>query len=169
MTAREKQTEIIKSYLKPTLKRLGYQNSGQTWWKDKGDFFVVIKLQNFSWNSKGAVSFCFNTGLLLKATLSDKDKTNPTRSVLAVHLREGFCLPDNRQEHSHRNSTGYQLNESTDSLDFTKELKTDMELHVLPYLEKLNSIRDCLDSFGELTFWGENLKRLIRDNNLRVV
>ncbi len=25
---------------------------GQTWWKDKGNFFNFINLQNYSWNSK---------------------------------------------------------------------------------------------------------------------
>ena len=49
MTAKEKQAYIIKIYLKPTLKTFGYQTSGQTWWKDKGDFFNFINLQNYSW------------------------------------------------------------------------------------------------------------------------
>ena len=47
----------MKSYLKPTLKKHGYQTSGQTWWKDKGDFFNVINLQNYSWNSKESIDF----------------------------------------------------------------------------------------------------------------
>jgi len=52
MTAKEKQAEFIKNYLKPILKDHGYLVSGQTWWKDKGDFFNVINLQSYSWNSK---------------------------------------------------------------------------------------------------------------------
>src|SRR5690606_28661656 len=69
MTAKEKQAEFIKSYLKPTLKQNGYQTSAQTWWKDKGDFFNVINLQNYSWNSKDIVDFRFNIGIALKATV----------------------------------------------------------------------------------------------------
>ena len=93
MTAKEKQTEIIKSYLKPTLKQLGYQTSGQTWWRDKGDFFTLINLQNFSWNSKDSVDFCFNIGIAVKATMTDKTK-KATYSDLTTHLDEGTFLPD---------------------------------------------------------------------------
>ncbi|MCH7658849.1 MAG: DUF4304 domain-containing protein [Bacteroidetes bacterium] len=50
MTTKEKQAEFIKSYLNPTLNHFGYRKSGQIWWKDKGDFFNVINLQNYSWN-----------------------------------------------------------------------------------------------------------------------
>ncbi|MBZ4033182.1 DUF4304 domain-containing protein [Flavobacterium sp. 17A] len=57
MNAKEKQLEFIKSYLKPTLKNLEYKTSGQTWWKDKGDFYTLINLQNFSWNTKDRVNF----------------------------------------------------------------------------------------------------------------
>ncbi len=42
MTAKDKQKEFIKIYLKPKLKEWGYHTAGQTWWKDKGDFFNVI-------------------------------------------------------------------------------------------------------------------------------
>lgn len=52
MNAKEKQTEFIKGYLKPKLKDEGFGTSGQTWWKNKGDFFIVINLQNSQWNSK---------------------------------------------------------------------------------------------------------------------
>lgn len=47
MTAKEKQTYFVKTYLKPTLKTFGYQTSGQTWWKNKGDFFYLNKLAEF--------------------------------------------------------------------------------------------------------------------------
>lgn len=82
MTAKEKQTYFIKTYLKPTLKTFGYQMSGQTWWKDKGDFFTLINLQNFSWNSKDKVDFCFNIGVALKAIMKDVDKKKADSSRL---------------------------------------------------------------------------------------
>ena len=94
MTAKEIQTEFIKTFLKPSLKSLGYQTNGQTWWKDKGDFFTLINLQNFSRNSKDSVDFCFNIGVALKATMKDTDKKKPTAHDLTVYLREGFYLPD---------------------------------------------------------------------------
>lgn len=164
MTAKEIQAEFIKTYLKPTLKSFGYQTSGQTWWKDKGDFFTLINLQNFSWNSKDSVDFCFNIGVALKATMKDTDKKKPTVHDLTVYLREGFYLPDNRQEYKFKNKTGYILTNQTDVSEFTDELKNDFENHIIPFLDDLNSLQDCVDKFGDVTFWGDNLKKVISEN-----
>lgn len=166
MTAKEKQTEFIKTYLKPTLKNLGYQTSGQTWWKDKGDFFILINLQNFSWNSKDSVDFCFNIGVALKATMKDTDKKKPTVHDLTVYLRDSSYLPGSRQEYKIRNKTGYVLTEQVDTNDFITELKSDFGNHILPTLDKLNSLQSCVDKFGDITFWGDNLKRVIAENKL---
>jgi hypothetical protein len=122
MTAKEIQAGFIKTYLKPSLKKLGYHISGQTWWKDKGDFFTLINLQNFSWNSKESVDFCFNIGVALKAAMKETEKM-PTVHDLTVYLREDFYLPDNRQEYKFKNKTGYILTNQTDLREFTNELK----------------------------------------------
>ena len=166
MTAKEKQTDFIKTYLKPTLKNIGYQTSGQTWWKDKGDFFTLINLQNFSWNSKDSVDFCFNIGVALKATMTDTNKKKPTVHDLTVYLRESYYLPDARQEYKFRNKTGYVLTEQADLNDFIAELKFDFENYILPTLDKLNSLQNCVDKFGGITFWGDNLKKVIAENKL---
>lgn len=169
MTAKEKQTQFINTYLKPTLKNIGYQTSGQTWWKDKGDFFTLINLQNFSWNSKESVDFCFNIGVALKATMKDTDKKKPTVHDLTVYLRESFYLPDSRQEYKFRNKTGYLLTEQADLNDFIFELKSDFENYILPTLDKLCSLQNCVDKFGNITFWGDNLKKAIKENKLLTV
>lgn len=166
MTAKEIQTQFIKTYLKPTLKNLGYKTSGQTWWKDKGDFFTLVNLQNFSWNSKDSVDFCFNIGIAIKATMTDTYKKKPTVHDLTVYLREGYYLPDNRHEYKFRNKTGYVLTEQANLNDFIAELKSDFENYILPTLDKLNSLQNCVDKFGEITFWGENLKKVIAENKL---
>ena len=72
------QKEFIKSYLKPTLKEHGYKTSAQTWWKNMGDFFIVINLQNSSLNSKEELSFCLNIGVALTEKLADKKKQKAT-------------------------------------------------------------------------------------------
>ena len=163
MTAKEKQTQFIKTYLKPTLKKFGYQTNGQTWWIDKGDFFNLINLQNFSWNSKDSVDFCFNIGVALKASMTDIKK-KPSVQDLTVYLRESYYLPDDRQEYKFRNKTGYVLTEQADINDFITELKSDFENYILPTLDKLNSLQNCVDKFGGITFWGDNLKKVIAEN-----
>jgi hypothetical protein len=164
MTAKEKQLDFIKVYLKPTLKQFFYKTAGQTWWKDKGDFFTLINLQNFSWNSKDAVDFCFNTGIVLKVEIKDTNDIN--KKPMTVYLREGFYLPAERKEHKYRNKTGYEITNQTDIGQFISELKIDFEQYILPYLENLNTLEDCLSCFGEITFWGDNLKRVIKDSNI---
>ncbi len=166
MTAKEKQTEFIKTYLKPTLKSFGYQTSGQTWWKDKGEFFTLINLQNFSWNSKDSIDFCFNIGIALKATMRDSNRKKPTVHDLTVYLSQGFYLPDSRQEYKFKNKTGYTLTNAVVLTEFTVELKSDFENHILPFLDKLNSLQDCINTFENITFWGDNLKKVIEENKL---
>ncbi|WP_433779001.1 DUF4304 domain-containing protein [Flavobacterium anhuiense] len=161
MDAKEKQLEFIKIYLKPTLKDFGYKTSGQTWWKDKGEFYTLINLQNFSWNTKNEVNFCFNIGIVLKSEIKDVTKKPKIYDVI-VHLRENSYLSDKNDKHSFRNKTGYLLENHTDMTDFYKELKSDFENFVLPKLEKLNSLQDCIDNFGKIPFFGERLINAIK-------
>lgn len=166
MTAKDKQAEFIKSYLKPTLKQKGYQTSGQTWWRNQGDFFIIINLQNYSWNDKDNVEFCFNIGIGLTATLKDTEKKKAGYNDLSIHVRENFHLPDNRQEHKYKNNVGYTLKSDTDFDDFKKEMIYDFENGILPKLDTLRTLKDCVNFYGGLTFWGDNLKRVISENNL---
>jgi hypothetical protein len=168
MTAKEKQTEFIKSYLKPTLKQFGYQTSGQTWWKDKGDFFILINLQNYSWNSKDSVDFRFNIGIALKATVKDEQKKKATYYDLTTHLDEGAFLPD-RKKRKFGDNQGYSIKDDTDLNEFINSLKDDFEIYILPGLAKLNSLADCVAFYGQFPFWGDNLKRVIVENNIRLV
>lgn len=81
-------------------------------------------------------------------------------------MREGSYLPQKRKEKGFRNKSGYILKTETDFNEFAEELISDFVNHILPYLEGINTLKDCLSHFGEITFWGENLKRVIRENNL---
>jgi hypothetical protein len=165
MTAKEKQVEFIRTYLKPTLKSYGFKNKGQTWWEDKGEFFILINLQNFSWNSIDSVDFCFNMGIILKTIINYSPKTVPNIHDSTIYLREEFFLPDNRKEHVFKNKSGYTITELTNLEDFIAALKTDFECHILIQFRKLNSLQDCIDKFEDLPFWGTNLKKVIEENN----
>jgi hypothetical protein len=169
MTAKDIQAEFIKLYLKPTLKQNGYQTSGQTWWRKQGDFFIIINLQNYSWNDKDNVDFCFNIGIGLTATLKDTTKKKAGYNDLTVQVREGLYLPDNRQEHKYKNNVGYSVKSNTDLTDFINEMSIDFEQAILLKLDTLKSLKDCVDLYGGLVFWGDNLKRVISENNLSLV
>lgn len=165
MTAKDKQKEFIKTFLKPKLKEWGYQTSGQTWWKDKGDFFNVINLQNYSWNSKDSVDFRFNIGIALKATLKDENKKKPTYNDLVLHLDEGTFLPD-RKKRKFGNNQGYSINDRTDLNEFLDSLTVDFEKYILPELDRPETLSDCVEFYGRFTFWGDNLKRRINELGL---
>jgi hypothetical protein len=165
MTAKDKQKEFIKSYLKPKLKEWGYLTSGQNWWKDKGDFFNVINLQNYSWNSSESVDFRFNLGIALKATVKDEQKKKATHFDLTVHLDEGIFIPD-RKNRKFGDNQGYSITEKTDLTEFINSLSTDFEIYILPGLDKISSLEECVEFYGQFKFWGENLKRQITAHNL---
>jgi len=160
MNAKEKQIKFIKDYLKPMLKGEGFRTSGQTWWKIKDDFFVLINLQNSQWNSKEELSFCFNIGVGLTENIKDLRKKKVTYFDLATPLREGAYLSDFRQQHKYRKDgwLGYKITDKTEMTDFANELKTDFEIHILPKLNGLESIDDCLEFYSKFEFWNNVLK-----------
>ena len=166
MNAKEKQIEVINSYLKPVLKSLGFKTSGQNWWKDKGEFFDFINLQNYSYNSKDRVEFCFNIGVCLKATMKDKSKSKPSYYDKGITLRENFYLLPDREEHDFRGKVGYLITDKTDLVNFILEFRYDIEFKILPHLNDLISLEDCLKKFRSTVFFGEIFENLIKENNL---
>jgi len=160
ITAKDKQSIFIKTYLKPNLKAHGYSTNAQTWWRDNGDFFIIINLQNFSWNTRNNVDFCFNIGIALKSKIKDFSK-KPTHFDLTVRIREGAYLSESRKTTRYRSKAGYSIDQSTNLDDFIMEAKFDFEDEILPTLGKLKTITDCLDFYGNMPFWGSQLKKLL--------
>lgn len=165
MTAKEKQLVFIKETLKPMFKQKGYYTNGPTWWKDRGDFIVLVNLQNFSWNSKESVDFCFNIGIAITKKHSYPVKKKPNVHDLTVYLREGAYLPTERKTHQFLNSTGYSINSSTALTDFIIEFKIDFEEIILPQLEKLETLQNCLEYFKNVPFWYDQLKKAVAESD----
>ncbi len=163
MTAKEKQKNFIKNYLKPTLKQAGYSTQGQTWWMAENEFFKIINLQNYSWNSQDSVDFRFNIGIGLTATMKDPEKKKATYNDLTVHVTEHYHLPRTRQKHRFLNNQGYSITTSTNLEDFTNELQKDFELGIIPALNGLTTLEDCLNFYKGADFWYEQLKRQLAE------
>ncbi|HTE01826.1 MAG TPA: DUF4304 domain-containing protein [Mucilaginibacter sp.] len=161
ITAKEKQSMLIKTYLKPVFKQYGYLTKNQTWWRDQGDFFLIINLQNFSWNTENDVTFCFNIGIGLKNEMKDISK-EPTHFDLTIPIREDSYLSDSRTPSLYRSKTGYVISTHTNIDEFIKEIKLDFETEILPKLDKLKTINNCVDYYGNFPFWGDRLKELVR-------
>jgi hypothetical protein len=92
-----------------------------------------MNLQNFSWNAKNDVTFCFNIGIALKSTMKDVLK-KPSYFDLTTHIRESAFLSDSRKN-IHRVETGYIIKPNADIKDFIKELSVDFETEILPKLD----------------------------------
>ncbi len=45
-------------------------------------------------------------------------------------------------------------------------MSIDFEIGILPRLDTLKSLKDCVELYGGLLFWGDHLKRIISENNL---
>lgn len=170
MTAKDLQTNFIKSYLKPTLKQRGYLTSGQTWWKSKGDFFIVINLQNSQWNTKETLSFCLNLGVALTATLKDPNKKKATYFDLSASSREDALLTHDRKLQKYRQGgwLGYVISDDTNLTEFINEFKVDLETHILPKLESLASLKDCVDFYEQPGFSSDFLKKQLSQLDLKL-
>ena len=170
MTSKEIQTEFIKTYLKPTLKENGYKTSGQTWWKNMGDFFIVINLQNSSYNSKEELSFCLNIGVALTEKLADKEKKKATYYDSSMPLREDAYLTPERQQlkKSKGGWLGYKITDKTNVNDFIADFKIDLEDNILKQLDKFRTLKDCVLFYEKFEIWGDNLKREIKECGLNL-
>lgn len=169
-TAKDIQTEFIKTYLKPTLKENGYKTSGQTWWKNKGDFFIIINLQNSQWNSKEELSFCLNIGVTLTEKLTDKEKKKATYFDLATPLREDAYLTEERRQIKKFKGgwLGYKITDETNTSEFIADFRIDMEENILKQLDQLKTLNDCVLFYEKFDFWGNNLKRQIEECGLKI-
>lgn len=164
-TAKEIQSDLIKTYLKPTLKEHGFKTSGQTWWKDKGDFFIVIHLQNSQWNSKESISFCLNIGVALTEKLADKERKKASYFDLATEVREDAYLTEDRRiaKKVQGGWLGYKITDKTDLSEFIYEFKIDLEDNILKILESFETLNDCVAFYQQFGYWGDTLKRQIEE------
>jgi len=83
---------------------------------------------------------------------------------LTIPIREGAYLLNARKVSKYRNNTGYIINSKTDVDEFTREMKIDFEEEILPQLDTLKTIADCVNFYEKYPFWGEHLKKLISNN-----
>ena len=165
MNAKEKHTKFIKLHLKPFLKSRDYKNSNQTWWKDRGDFYNVINLQNFSWNSKDKIDFIFNLGIALKATLKDRTLKKVTHFDCVTHLGDVAFLPDSKNRRFGSN-LGYEIKSETDLDDFMISFFNDFSNYVLPKFEEPSNLKELIDFYKRFEFWGTQLEKQIEINKL---
>ena len=171
MTSKDIQKQFIDSYLKPTLKAYGYKTSGQTWWKNMGDFFIVINLQNSQYNSKTDLSFCLNIGIALTEMLKDKERKKATYFDIATKLREDAYLSEDRIEKKRIAGgwLGYLITDKTDLSNFVTEFKIDLEDNILPTLSRFITLKDCLNFYKKYDFWGKYLERIIEERGMKII
>ena len=169
-TAKDKQKEFINSYLKPTLIKWGYQTSGQNWWKNRGDFFIVINLQNSRWNSPDHVCFVFNIGIALTSSLKDPEKKKAGyHDMKTPPCRQASFLSESRKRHRFKEGWAYELTPETDLSEFIIEMKQDLESEILPTLEKWETLNDIIPFYEECFsghFWETYVRKMVEQHRL---
>lgn len=135
-----------------------------------GEFFIVINLQNSQWNSKEELSFCLNIGVALTDNLADKEKKKASYFDCAAQVREGAYLSDERQQllKDYGGWLGYKITDKTNVLEFTDYFKIDLEENILPKLDELKTLKDCIEFYDKFEFWGHNLRRQIEESGIVV-
>jgi hypothetical protein len=91
------------------------------------------------------------------------NKQKPTVYDIITHTREDAYIAESRRKHTYRKESwlGYFMANTTDLSDFTNELKTDFESYILPTLDRLQSLDDCVGYYEKYPIWGDMLKRKI--------
>ena len=84
---------------------------------------------------------------------------------MTTHIDEGTFLPD-RKNRKFGNNQGYSISDQTDIDQFIISLKNDFETYILPGLEEPKTLTDCVRFYEQFTLWGDNLKRVMAENNL---
>ncbi len=104
----------------------------------------------------------------MTARLRDPAKRKATYDDLSAQIRDGELLPENRKKHTYREESyfGYLITNDTDLSDFTKEVSIDVEELILPKLQRLNSLSDCINFFEPFGYWGYNLKMKVEELQL---
>jgi len=165
MTAKEKQSVLVRETLKPLLKAEGYKTTGNKWWRIDEPFFNFIELQNFSWNSRNSVDFCFNftTGL----TSDIKNIAKPTIHDGIPYVRENYF---GVTKHIYwKGNNGYHIDDNTDLVGLTVAVLNDFNSHILPKLNLLNN-ENAITAFYSDKFWAPRVKQSLEQGlkNIRI-
>lgn len=154
LTAKEKQIIFIKESLKPLLKEAGYRTYRNRWWKINEPFFNLLELQNFSWNNRNSVNFCFNFTTGFVKDIADLDKPNIHEGIL--YIRENyFNIPNNQ---FWLKGNGYHIDDKTDLALFTQQITNDFKIMILPKFSQLIT-DDAIRLFYNDDFWGPRVKK----------
>jgi len=164
MNAKEKQNVIIKNNIKTILKDKGFKNKGNNYRKEENEFYKVITLQNFSWNSSDDVEFCFNFGILVKdVVLPFELPENFGVQYCHVQVRESSFLPESRCKGQFRDRGCYNIKDNTDEKEFANLIEEDFKKYILNDFDSLKTLDDCLKRFGNMIFWGEKINQAVRE------
>ena len=154
MNGKEKQMAFIKDSLKPLLKAAGYKTAGNKWWKLSDPFFNFIELQNFSWNSKNSVDFCFNFTTGFMADINNPNK--PTIHDGITYIRESYFNIDKNDYWNGVN--GYHIDHNTDLQKFSEQILSDFNSSILPPFNALTN-EDSIALFYSDEFWAPRVKQ----------
>jgi|SaaInlV_125m_DNA_1040241.scaffolds.fasta_scaffold44348_2 hypothetical protein len=144
MNSQEIFNSLLKNFIKPYFKKIGFKTSGQTFYLENEGFIKIIQIQKSQFNSAENVRFTFNIGVFdtyvnEKLNISIK---KPKPSDCVIEKRIGFLCPENKD-------TWFSIDNSTDQELFSSNLKNIFNQYLLSYLDSFQSIEDLAKCYQE--------------------
>jgi hypothetical protein len=138
--------EIFKEVIVPFFKDLGFKRKTQHFARQTNDITQCFNVQKSQWNSyHDSLSFTFNLGFYneIIKTLSwgqEIPTDFPKTTDCFIQVRLGT--------HSHKRDHWYELSKRIDRNKVAEQVKSDLERHLKPILDKYQSLVD-LKGFSE--------------------
>ncbi len=167
MNAKEFQTKIIKEIIKPLFKEYGYGTKGNNFFKKQNNIVKAISIQNFSWNTKEDLEFCFVFGFYFFKNVNDEIPQNISAHKSDFNLiREPSFLPECRVKGKYRERFQYHIDLNTNYDEFLDLLIKDFKDYIFPKFEAINNINNCVEYFKDIKVFHDILTHILSKKEL---
>ncbi|MDE6531153.1 MAG: DUF4304 domain-containing protein [Lachnospiraceae bacterium] len=149
----EKRDILIKTTIKPLLKKYGFSTSGSDWRRETDDAYIFIHLQNSQFNAfSGGARFCFHISSSKKDEIVEKLSNQWVYNQAICDLDPFYFLPYCGMLSAYYSAGWHQIDgyknylpKDTPIEDICSQIGEDFDKYVLPELSAVQSYEDFLN------------------------
>ncbi|WP_394926181.1 DUF4304 domain-containing protein [uncultured Robinsoniella sp.] len=165
MTGKEKRDIVLRETIIPAIKNAGYSKCGQTYYRQRRECCMMLRMQNSRFNSQATgYDFWFHIGVLPKEEAQDRQKLKEWWGGIDS-VQEDILLPDCGMLNPYRNGRmGYCIDpyknyqpQDMDIDDIKQMLHRDFSEYILPRLDHIQSVEE----------WEEQKKMWMMQNDTK--
>lgn len=134
--------DVIKNTLSESLKKINFKKSNLNYMREVDNFVQTCNVQKSLYNSFDSINFTINFGFFIPIAyllIEDTEK-------LPIFPKEYYCSIRGRTGHLiYNKDEWYELNEKVALVSLTKKLSDDIENHLIPMFQNLQTIDSLLD------------------------